>query len=57
MAVPEETMAIIRCIECFSELEQKGEVLLCAGCGLRFPVEDDIPIMLAEAAFREEDER
>lgn len=55
MPVPEETMAIIRCIECYSELRQEDDVLVCTGCGLRFPVEDDIPIMLAEAAFREED--
>lgn len=54
MAVPEETMAIVRCIECYSELEQEDQILVCTGCGLRFPVEDDIPIMLAEAAFREE---
>lgn len=54
MAVPQELMEILRCIECYSMLEEEDGVLVCTGCGLRYPVEDDIPIMLPEAAFREE---
>jgi hypothetical protein len=53
MAVPEELMEILRCIECYSMLEERGPVLVCTGCGLRFPVEDGIPIMLADSATRE----
>ena len=54
MSVPEELLEILRCIECRSSLEERDDVLVCTGCGLRYPVEDGIPIMLAEAAHREE---
>lgn len=53
MKIPDDLMEILRCIECHSPLEQDGAVLVCTGCGLRFPVEDGIPVMLPEAAFRE----
>ena len=53
MPVPEELMEILRCIECHSELEQQETVLVCLGCGLRYPIEGDIPVMLPDAAFRE----
>lgn len=52
MGVPEELMAILRCIDCYSELEERPDVLVCRQCGLRFPVEEGIPVMLPESAFR-----
>ena len=55
MTVPEELMEILRCIECHSPLDQSEAELVCRGCGLRFPVQDDIPVMLAESAYRLED--
>jgi len=55
MAVPEELMDILRCIECHSPLDQREAELVCRGCGLCFPVEADIPVMLAESAYRPED--
>ena len=52
MAVPDELMEILRCIECHSRLDERGVELVCRACGLRFPVEDDIPIMLPESSYR-----
>ena len=54
MPVPDDLMQILRCIECHSPLEQGDAILVCTGCGLRYPVEGDVPVMLAEAAYREE---
>ena len=51
-----ELLAILVCPKCESELEvqraQDGEEqsLDCAPCGLSYPVEDGIPVMLAEEA-------
>jgi uncharacterized protein YbaR (Trm112 family) len=53
--VPPELLEILRCLECRSRLEDADDELVCTGCGLRYPVEGDIPVMLREAAYREED--
>jgi len=51
-----ELLAILVCPKCESELEvkraQDGEEqsLDCAACRLSYPVEDGIPVMLAEEA-------
>jgi len=55
LAVPEELMEILRCIECHSPLDQVDGVLVCQGCGLHFPVEGDIPVMLPESSYRPEE--
>jgi uncharacterized protein len=56
MAIPDELLAILVCIECHSALEDRGDELVCTGCGLHYPVRDGIPIMLREEAFRPEEE-
>jgi uncharacterized protein YbaR (Trm112 family) len=46
------------CLECRSPLRDGGDHLECTDCGLRYPVEDgSIPVMLAEEAYRPEDEQ
>ena len=50
MPVPEELMDLLICLECSSGLEDEGETLLCTGCGVRYPVEDGIPVMLIDEA-------
>lgn len=54
MPVPEELLEILRCIECHSELDDGGAELVCRGCGLHYPVEDDIPVMLPDSSYRPE---
>ncbi len=54
MAVPDELMEILRCIECHSQLDQRDAELVCRECGLHFPVEGDIPVMLPESSYRPE---
>ena len=58
MSVPEDLLALMACPVCRSPLEDRGEMLGCTGCGVRYPVRDGVPVMLPEAAVpREEDDR
>ena len=52
MNVDPELLAILACPACKSEVKLEGEKLICqsAECALRFPIRDDIPIMLIEEA-------
>ncbi len=53
-----DLLEILVCPSCKKPLEQKAPEpgddvqarLVCTGCGLRFPVRDDIPIMLIDEA-------
>lgn len=52
MTLSPQLLAILVCPKCkgaliFGEAEQ---VLDCATCGLRYPVRDDIPVMLVDEA-------
>ena len=56
MNLDPELLAIIVCPECRSDLEAQespqGEELACTGCGLAYPVRDDIPVLLVDEARR-----
>ncbi len=56
--IPTDLLEIMRCIECGATLVERPErtALACTGCGLHYPVEDGIPVMLAEDAYRPGDE-
>jgi hypothetical protein len=45
-------LEIIRCPDCRGELKVSGEELVCASCGLAYPVRDDIPLLLVDEARR-----
>lgn len=54
MAISQELLDILACPDCkgdirYDEPEQK---LTCLNCGLRYPIRDDIPVMLVEEAER-----
>ena len=52
MAVSEQLLQILACPKCKGELEYREheQSLICHGCGLRYPVRDDIPILLVDEA-------
>ena len=52
MAVSEQLLQILACPKCKGELEyrEQEQSLICHGCGLRYPVRDDIPILLVDEA-------
>lgn len=43
-------LAIIVCPDCHGDLSEQGEELVCASCGLAYPVRDDIPVLLVDEA-------
>jgi len=52
MTVRSELMEILVCPKCKQSvvLVDGGNGIICEGCQLRFPVRDDIPIMLIDEA-------
>jgi uncharacterized protein YbaR (Trm112 family) len=45
-------LEIIVCPDCHGPLQPTGEELVCGGCGLAYPVRDDIPVLLVDEARR-----
>jgi uncharacterized protein len=45
-------LEILACPKCHADLrvDEAAERLDCTGCGLRYPVRDDIPVMLIDEA-------
>ena len=52
MAVSPALLEILACPKCKQkvELTDEGDSILCNICQLRFPIRDDIPIMLIDEA-------
>jgi uncharacterized protein YbaR (Trm112 family) len=52
VTLPQELLDILVCPKCKGDLEYRPAeaVLVCAACRLRYPVRDDIPIMLIDEA-------
>lgn len=52
MALSPDLLEILACPKCKQPVEPSpdGSWLICAACGLRYPVQDGIPIMLPEEA-------
>lgn len=52
MALSEQLLAMLVCPQCKGTLtvESTGDALLCGACRLRFPVRDDIPVLLVDEA-------
>lgn len=45
-------LEVLRCPDCRDGLDYKDrrKVLVCRGCGLQYPIEDGIPVMLVSRA-------
>lgn len=52
MAIDERLLELLRCPKCKGELQYESdpERLTCASCRLRYPVRDEIPVMLVDEA-------
>ncbi len=49
--IRKELLDILVCPMGKAELKLEGDTLLCTRCGVRYRIEDDIPIMLIEEAI------
>ena len=49
-------LEILACPSCHAELrvDDAAEELVCTGCGLAYPVRDDIPVLLIDEARKPE---
>ena len=54
MPIPQDFLDLLACTFCRADLTQADEKLLCsnAKCGLRFPIRENIPVMLLDEAER-----
>lgn len=43
-------LEILACPACKEPIRLEEEKIVCTGCGRRYPIRDDIPIMLIEEA-------
>ena len=50
MKIDPALLGIIVCPSCRAALAAEGEELVCTGCGLAYPVRDDIPVLLVDEA-------
>jgi uncharacterized protein YbaR (Trm112 family) len=52
MSVSRELLEILVCPACKGRLEltEAQDALVCNACRLRYPIEDDIPVLIASAA-------
>jgi len=48
--IDEEYLRILACPACKSDVVLEGDRLVCVKCGLRYPIRDDIPVMLVDEA-------
>ena len=54
MRIDASLLEILLCPACRAEVrvDEAAEELVCTGCGLAYPVRDDIPVMLVDEARR-----
>ncbi|MGE0826599.1 MAG: Trm112 family protein [Candidatus Binatia bacterium] len=54
MALSQELLNILVCPQCKGPLTltEKKDGLTCAACKLRYPIKDDIPVMLIDEAIK-----
>lgn len=52
MAVSKDLLEILACPKCKGPVraDEGGTAILCESCSLRYPVVDDIPVMLVDEA-------
>lgn len=52
MNIDPKLRALIVCPDCHAQLVDGADELTCTGCGLIYPVREDIPVLLVDAARR-----
>jgi hypothetical protein len=50
--IDKELLEILACPKCKSDVKVVGDKIVCQNpqCGLRYPIRDDIPVMLIDEA-------
>ena len=48
--IDKELLDILACPACKADVKLEGDRIVCVKCGRRYPIKDDIPIMLIDEA-------
>jgi uncharacterized protein YbaR (Trm112 family) len=48
--IDKELLDILACPLCKTEIKLENDKIVCTNCGRRYPVRDDIPVMLIDEA-------
>lgn len=48
--IDKELLEILACPACKGDVELKEKKIVCMQCGKKYPVKDDIPVMLVDEA-------
>lgn len=48
--IDKELLDILACPLCKTDVKLEGDRIVCIKCGRRYPIKDDIPIMLIDEA-------
>lgn len=48
--IDKELLDILACPLCKTDVKLEGDRIVCTKCGRRYPIKDDIPIMLIDEA-------
>lgn len=48
--IDKELLDILACPACKADVSLEGDRIVCSKCGRRYPIKDDIPIMLIDEA-------
>ena len=48
--IDKELLDILACPACKADVKMEGDRIACVKCGRRYPIKDDIPIMLIDEA-------
>lgn len=55
--INEELLKILACPVCKSDVILKDDRIICTQCGRKYPIKNDIPIMLIEEAELDEEQK
>lgn len=55
--ITKELLDILACPLCKTDVRQEDDRIVCTTCGRRYPIRDDIPIMLIDEAELPEDSK
>jgi uncharacterized protein YbaR (Trm112 family) len=48
--IDKELLGILACPACKADVKLEENKIICTGCGRRYPIKDDIPVMLIHEA-------
>jgi uncharacterized protein YbaR (Trm112 family) len=55
--ISSELLEILACPLCKTDVRLEGDRIICTQCGRRYPIRDDIPVMLIDEAELPEDKK